>query len=111
MERASATPTGSSSITPAEKEYAGVKISLENCLFPQEVFEETPSQKDGLEKTAENDLRRIGCEFIQIAGIMLKVPQVLMSLHLHCFISLLIFFDVKFCLLDLNFSARHLYRV
>ncbi|XP_039249861.2 cyclin-L2-like isoform X1 [Styela clava] len=62
-----------------EIEYAGVRIALENCLFPQDAIDETPSQKDGLDKSTENDLRRIGCEFIQIAGIMLKVPQVAMA--------------------------------
>lgn len=62
--------------SPPEIEYAGVRISLENCLFPPESIADTPSQKDGLDKDVENDLRRIGCEFIQIAGILLKVPQV-----------------------------------
>ena len=60
-------------------EYAGVKLTLENCLFPPEQLEVTPSQKDGLSNKVEEDLRYLGCEYIQIAGIMLKMPQVAMA--------------------------------
>ena len=60
-------------------EYAGVKLTLDNCLFPAEKLEVTPSQKDGLSSKVEEDLRYLGCEYIQIAGIMLKMPQVAMA--------------------------------
>ncbi|CAK8696971.1 unnamed protein product [Clavelina lepadiformis] len=56
-------------------EYAGVKLTLENCLIPPDQIAETPSQKDGLPSNVEEDLRFLGCEYIQIAGIMLKMPQ------------------------------------
>lgn len=61
---------------PGQVQYAGVRISLENCIFPHEVFIESPSSKDGLSKEAEDDLRYFGCQFIQTAGILLKVQQV-----------------------------------
>ena len=60
-------------------EYAGVKLTLDNCLFSAEQLEVTPSQKDGLDMKVEEDLRFLGCEYIQIAGIMLKMPQVAMA--------------------------------
>lgn len=62
-------------------EYGDVIISLENCILSDDQLEETPSIKDGLEKEVEIDLRIVGCEYIQIAGILLKLPQV--SAHLN----------------------------
>lgn len=58
-------------------EYGKVVISLENCLLPREKIDQTPSMKDGLERDVEIDLRIVACEFIQAAGILLKLPQVL----------------------------------
>ncbi|KAK2557354.1 Cyclin-L1 [Acropora cervicornis] len=60
-------------------DYGDVIISLENCILSNDQLEETPSIKDGLEKEVEIDLRIIGCEYIQIAGILLKLPQVAMA--------------------------------
>lgn len=56
--------------------YGDVHISLENCILPDDKLSETPSMKDGLDKDVETDLRILGCEFIQTAGILLKLPQV-----------------------------------
>ena len=65
---------------PEQKvEYAGVKLTLDNCLFPPEQLQVTPSEKEGLSTSVEEDLRYLGCEYIQIAGIMLKMPQVAMA--------------------------------
>lgn len=65
-------------IEAAKKEfdYGNVHISLENCILPDEKLSETASMKDGLDKETETDLRVLGCEFIQTAGILLKLPQV-----------------------------------
>lgn len=57
-------------------DYGDVIISLENCILSNDQLKETPSIKDGLEKEVEIDLRIVGCEYIQIAGILLKLPQV-----------------------------------
>lgn len=51
-------------------------LTLENCLLPESKLESTPSQQDGLDKEVETDLRVLGCELIQIAGNLLKLPQV-----------------------------------
>ncbi|KAG1683088.1 Cyclin-L2 [Nymphon striatum] len=63
----------------ALKAYGKVIISLENCLLPDEKRNETPSMKDGLSWENEMELRLIGCEFIQHAGILLRLPQVAMA--------------------------------
>lgn len=56
--------------------YGKVILSLENCLLSHEKLEKPPSVNDGLKPETEFDLRIIGCELIQTAGILLKLPQV-----------------------------------
>uniref|UniRef100_H2Z208 Cyclin-L1 n=1 Tax=Ciona savignyi TaxID=51511 RepID=H2Z208_CIOSA len=70
---------GTDVVASLQQEYAGVKLTLENCLFPAEKIESTPSNADGLSASTEEDLRLLGCEYIQEAGIMLRVPQVAMA--------------------------------
>lgn len=65
---------------PNVSEYGSVFISLENCIIPEEKLENTPSVMDGLNSEIETDLRIVGCEYIQNAGILLKIPQVEMFL-------------------------------
>lgn len=62
-----------------EYDYDRILISLENSILPSEKLDETPSMKDGLDRDTENDLRSFACEMIQVAGILLKVPQVAMA--------------------------------
>lgn len=59
-----------------EYDYDKILISLENCILPAEKIDETPSMKDGLDRDTENDLRMLGCEIIQTAGLLLRLPQV-----------------------------------
>lgn len=59
-----------------KSEYGDVIISLENCILDGDHFTNTPSIKDGLDREVEIDLRIVGCEYIQMAGILLKLPQV-----------------------------------
>lgn len=61
------------------KQYGRVVISLENVLLPPERLNPTPSSLDGLDEETETDLRILGCELIQTAGILLKLPQVAMA--------------------------------
>lgn len=70
-----------STTTPAkpQKTYGKIVLTLYNCLLPENVFKETPSQTDGLDVETETDLRILGCEMIQTAGILLKLPQVAMA--------------------------------
>jgi len=59
-----------------KSEYGDVIISLENCILDDDHLKNTPSTRDGLDKEVEIDLRIVGCEYIQMAGILLKLPQV-----------------------------------
>lgn len=58
------------------RQFGNIILTLENCLLSDNKLQETPSQQDGLDKEVETDLRILGCELIQIAGILLKLPQV-----------------------------------
>lgn len=71
----------SSTTAPAkpQKNYGKIVLTLYNCLLPESTFKETPSQADGLDIETETDLRILGCELIQTAGILLKLPQVAMA--------------------------------
>lgn len=66
-------------VTPLKnhvKPYGKVLLTLKNQLLPEEKLAITPSQNDGLSMDAETDLRIHGCELIQTAGILLRLPQV-----------------------------------
>ncbi|KAJ7379576.1 Cyclin-L1 [Desmophyllum pertusum] len=62
-----------------KSDYGDVVISLENCILDDDQLKNTPSIKDGLDKEVEIDLRIVGCEYIQMAGILLKLDQVAMA--------------------------------
>lgn len=62
--------------TALPRNFAKIILTLENCLIPKSKLDETPSSQDGLDKETEMDLRILGCELIQTAGILLKLPQV-----------------------------------
>ncbi|XP_078741603.1 cyclin-L2 [Lampetra fluviatilis] len=62
-----------------ERLYSGVRISLENCVIPPERLARTPSSHDRLEAAVEAELRELGCELVQAAGILLRLPQVAMA--------------------------------
>lgn len=72
-------PQQSTTVTKPQKNYGKIILTLHNCLLPEQVFKETPSQRDGLDLETETDLRILGCEMIQTAGILLKLPQVAMA--------------------------------
>ncbi|XP_037938671.1 cyclin-L1 isoform X2 [Teleopsis dalmanni] len=56
-----------------------IVLTLENSLVPEAKLNDTPSHLDGLDIETEKDLRILGCELIQTAGILLKLPQVAMA--------------------------------
>lgn len=58
------------------KPYGKIVLTLQNCLLPEDKLNSTPSHLDGLDAETETDLRILGCELIQTAGILLKLPQV-----------------------------------
>lgn len=59
------------------KEFGKSVLSLENCIIPAESLIGTPSRKDGVSQSLEVDLRITGCEYIQSAGLLLRLPQVI----------------------------------
>ena len=61
---------------PNSKPYGKIVLTLKNCLLPEEKLKPTPSETDGLDPETEIDFRILGCELIQTAGILLKLPQV-----------------------------------
>lgn len=65
------------SVTP--RQFGKIILTLENSLLPESKLRETPSQQDGLDEAIEKDLRILGCELIQVSGILLKLPQVAMA--------------------------------
>ena len=58
------------------KPYGKILLTLQNCLLPDDKLDSTPSSVDGLDTETETDLRILGCELIQTAGILLRLPQV-----------------------------------
>jgi hypothetical protein len=56
-----------------------LKISLNMELLPNDKLYPTPSMQDNLAFKDEFDLRLIGCELIQTAGRLLKLPQTAMA--------------------------------
>ncbi len=58
------------------KEFGKTELTLDNCVIPNERLLNTPSSKDGVSHELETDLRIVGCEYIQSAGLLLKLPQV-----------------------------------
>lgn len=59
-------------------EYRDVLLTLSHVILPPEKLypHSTPSMNEGLPWDIEYDLRLIGCELIQTAGLLLKLPQV-----------------------------------
>ena len=60
------------------REFSRVDLTTD-VFVPQDKLENTPSIQDGLDKIVEGDIRSFGCELIQTAGILLKLPQVAMA--------------------------------
>ncbi|KND01998.1 uncharacterized protein SPPG_02504 [Spizellomyces punctatus DAOM BR117] len=52
------------------------KLSLRNSVLTVEQLEQSPSRQDGISQELETELRVFGCELIQSAGILLRLPQV-----------------------------------
>ncbi len=52
-----------------------VDISCDKILLPENKTSNPPSFADGMDSDFEKELRFLGCELIQAAGILLKMPQ------------------------------------
>lgn len=75
-ENSSTTSAKNATTVSNAKPYGKIVLTLQNCLLPKEKLDSTPSSLDGLDAEIETDLRILGCELIQTAGILLKLPQV-----------------------------------
>ncbi|XP_018121227.1 cyclin-L1 [Xenopus laevis] len=62
-----------------DRQYSEVYLTIDYSLIPEERLSPTPSMSDGLDLNTETDLRILGCELIQSAGILLRLPQVAMA--------------------------------
>ena len=85
------------------KVHGNVIISLENCLLSEDRLSCTPSSLDGLDPETEMDLRILGCELIQTAGILLRLPQVVEDFPNLPLVSSLFIASYFFSLLLLDF--------
>ncbi|KAG7329862.1 hypothetical protein KOW79_006084 [Hemibagrus wyckioides] len=72
-------PGGTAGIVIGDALYSGVLLAIDSSLVPEEKRSETPSMRDGLQLHTETELRILGCELIQSAGILLRLPQVAMA--------------------------------
>lgn len=70
------TTTTSGGILIGDRLYSEVSLTIDHSLIPEERLSPTPSMQDGLDLCSETDLRILGCELIQAAGILLRLPQV-----------------------------------
>lgn len=70
------TPPNNQGILIGDKVYSEVFLAIDNSIIPEERLSTTPSMLDGLDHETETDLRILGCELIQSAGILLRLPQV-----------------------------------
>lgn len=61
------------------QEFSKVKLTLDNVIIPTERLRHTPSSRDGCPHELEVDLRILSCEYIQTAGVLLRLPQVAMA--------------------------------
>uniref|UniRef100_A0A4W5R8N3 Cyclin L1a n=1 Tax=Hucho hucho TaxID=62062 RepID=A0A4W5R8N3_9TELE len=73
------TSTSNDGILIGDRVYSEVYLTISNSLIPEERLQPTPSMLDGLDLHTETDLRILGCELIQSAGILLRLPQVAMA--------------------------------
>jgi hypothetical protein len=57
-------------------QFGKIRLDIWNSVLPTDKLSPTPSQKDGLTEDLETQIRSLGCELIQLAGKLLKLPQV-----------------------------------
>ena len=59
-----------------KEEYGHIRLDISNSVLPREKLASSPSANDGLAEDTELQIRSLGCELIQLAGKLLKLPQV-----------------------------------
>jgi len=62
-----------------QEKWGPVVLNISNSVLPLEKLSPTPSSQDGMSQAVEDDLRNLGCNLIQTAGKLLRLPQVAMA--------------------------------
>lgn len=63
----------------AQDKWGPVVLNISNSVLPLDKLSPTPSSMDGMTQAVEDDLRNLGCNLIQTAGKLLRLPQVAMA--------------------------------
>jgi len=72
-------PSSNSQGVASVRSYGHIRLDISNSVLPLDKLSPTPSAKDGLSEEIEMQIRSLGCDLIQIAGKLLKLPQVAMA--------------------------------
>ena len=59
-----------------QQHFRRIVLDISNSVLPRDKLAETPSSKDGLPTESELQIRSLACDLLQIAGKLLKIPQV-----------------------------------
>jgi len=73
------TAKGKANGSDAATKYGRVVLTISKSVLPLDRLTPTPSFKDGMSTETELDLRSHGCNMIQTAGKLLRLPQVAMA--------------------------------
>ena len=68
--------TTSSTEKDQKQQFGRILLDISNSVLPRDKLAETPSSKDGLPTESELQIRSLACDLLQIAGKLLKIPQV-----------------------------------
>ena len=71
--------TSSSEKEQKQQQFGRILLDISNSVLPRDKLAETPSSKDGLPTESELQIRSLACDLLQIAGKLLKIPQVRMQ--------------------------------
>jgi len=71
--------SGTESQAAGDQKWGNVELTISNSVLPLDKLSPTPSSLDGMSQVVEDDLRNLGCNLIQTAGKLLRLPQVAMS--------------------------------
>ncbi len=59
--------------------FGRILLDISNSVLPLDKLSPTPSSKDGLSAETELEVRSLACDLVQIAGKLLRLPQVAMA--------------------------------
>ncbi|CAB4061779.1 CCNL [Lepeophtheirus salmonis] len=71
--------TSSGQMLSSKKKFGSIKLDISNSVLPLEKLGNRVSSRDGLAQELETACRNSGCDLIQLAGKLLRLPQVAMA--------------------------------